>query len=245
MGMTQDLPPLPRFRFPGTGLQLTTGLTSSIEGATCELPNGRGGSPSNTLGTRGTETGSPEISAAWRVLAAQGPMGQERRWAEVEILQLTTGLTSSIGEGATCELPNGRGGSPSNTLGTRGTETGSPELSAAWRVLAAQGPMGQERRWAEEKARRASCQMAEGAVPLTPSERAAQRPAPLSFQRPGGCSQLRGLWARRDVGRRWWKHWTKRDQAKVMVDMGVAGRYTKNICLQYRVQVQLGVDFVA
>ncbi|KAI9444411.1 hypothetical protein BJY52DRAFT_1228854 [Lactarius psammicola] len=167
MGMTQDLPPLPRFRFPGTGLQLTTGLTSSIgEGATCELPNGRGGSPSNTLGTRGTETGSPELSAAWRVLAAQGPMGQERRWAEVEIwrhtpplhrfrfpgtgLQLTTGLTSSIGEGATCELPNGRGGSPSNTLGTRGeTETGSPELSAAWRVLAAQGPMGQERRWAE------------------------------------------------------------------------------------------------
>ncbi|KAI9436523.1 hypothetical protein BJY52DRAFT_1230442 [Lactarius psammicola] len=142
-------------------------------------------------------------------------------------LQLTTGLTSSIGEGATCELPNGRGGSPSNTLGTRGTETGSPELSAAWRVLAAQGPMGQERRWAEEKARRASCQMAEGAVPLTPSERAAQRPAPLSFQRPGGCSQLRGLWARRDTGRRWWKHWTKRDQAKVMVDMGVAGRSTQ------------------
>ena len=84
MGMTQDLPPLPRFRFPGTALQLTTGLTSSIgEGATCELPNGRGGSPSNTLGTRGTETGSPELSAAWRVLAAQGPMGQERRWAEV------------------------------------------------------------------------------------------------------------------------------------------------------------------
>ncbi|KAI9442088.1 hypothetical protein BJY52DRAFT_1374741 [Lactarius psammicola] len=89
----------------------------------------------------------------------------------------------------------------------------------------------------KEKARRASCQMAEGAVPLTPSERAAQRPAPLSFQRPGGCSQLRGLWARRDVGRRWWKHWTKRDQAKVMVDMGVAGRRVKachKACQQQR-----------
>ncbi len=31
----------------------------------------------------GTETGSPELSAAWRVLAAQGPMGQEKHWAEV------------------------------------------------------------------------------------------------------------------------------------------------------------------
>src|SRR6266571_1921985 len=51
--------------------------------ASCQI--GRGGSPSNTLGTRGTETGSPELSAAWRVLATQGPMGQERRWAEVEM----------------------------------------------------------------------------------------------------------------------------------------------------------------
>src|SRR6266702_6794208 len=77
----------------------------------------------------GTETGSPELLAAWRVLAAQGPMGQERRWVEVETrrreepdgntlpllprfhflgtgLQLTTELTSSIGDGAACELPN-------------------------------------------------------------------------------------------------------------------------------------------
>src|SRR6266702_2664143 len=44
---------------------------------------GRGGSPSNTLRMRGTETSSPELLAAWRVLAAQGPMGQERRCAEV------------------------------------------------------------------------------------------------------------------------------------------------------------------
>src|SRR6266571_5180314 len=96
--------------------------------ASCQI--GRGGSPSNTLGMRGTETGSPELSAAWRVLAAQGPMGQERCWAEVEMrrrgtepdgstlpplprfrfpgtgLQLTTGLTSSIGDGAACKLPN-------------------------------------------------------------------------------------------------------------------------------------------
>jgi len=84
MTMIQYLSPLPRSRFPGTGLQLTTGLTSSIgDGAACELPNRQGGSPSNTLGTHGTETGSPEHSAAWRVLAAQGPMGQERHWAEV------------------------------------------------------------------------------------------------------------------------------------------------------------------
>ncbi len=49
--------------------------------ASCQI--GRGGSPLNTLGTRGTETGSPELSAAWRVLADQGPIGQEKRWAEV------------------------------------------------------------------------------------------------------------------------------------------------------------------
>ncbi len=49
--------------------------------ASCQI--GRGGSPSNTLGMRSTETGSPELSVAWRVLTAQGPMGQERRWAEV------------------------------------------------------------------------------------------------------------------------------------------------------------------
>src|SRR6266581_9631343 len=49
--------------------------------ASCQI--GRGGSPSNTLGMRGTETGSPKLSAAWRVLAAQGPVGQERRWVEV------------------------------------------------------------------------------------------------------------------------------------------------------------------
>src|SRR6266571_2069652 len=51
--------------------------------ASCKI--GRGGSPSNTLRTRGTETGSPKLSAAWRVLTAQGPMGQERRWVEVEM----------------------------------------------------------------------------------------------------------------------------------------------------------------
>ncbi|KAI9431867.1 hypothetical protein H4582DRAFT_2062291 [Lactarius indigo] len=56
------LPSLPRFRFPGSG---------------------RESSPSNTLGTRGTETGSPERLVAWRRLAAQGPMGQEEHWAEV------------------------------------------------------------------------------------------------------------------------------------------------------------------
>ncbi|KAH9048622.1 hypothetical protein EDB83DRAFT_2317369 [Lactarius deliciosus] len=50
------------------------------QGTTLE---GRGGSPSNTLGTRGTETGSSELSAAWRTLAAQGPVGQDRHWAEV------------------------------------------------------------------------------------------------------------------------------------------------------------------
>ena len=49
--------------------------------ASCQI--GRGGSPSNTLGTRGTETGSPELLATWRGARAQGPMGQERRWAEV------------------------------------------------------------------------------------------------------------------------------------------------------------------
>ncbi len=32
---------------------------------------------------RGAETGSPEHLAVWRGLAAQGPMGQEKRWAEV------------------------------------------------------------------------------------------------------------------------------------------------------------------
>src|SRR6266702_186785 len=51
--------------------------------ASCQI--GRGGSPSNTLRMCGTETGSPELSAAWRVLATQGPMGQERHWAEVEM----------------------------------------------------------------------------------------------------------------------------------------------------------------
>jgi len=30
-----------------------------------------------------TETGSPELSVAWRVLTAQGPMGQEKHWVEV------------------------------------------------------------------------------------------------------------------------------------------------------------------
>ncbi len=79
-------PPLPCFCFLGTGLQLTTRLTSSIgDGMDSSCQIGRGGSPSNTLGTHDTETGSPELSAAWRVLAAQGPMGQERHWAEVEM----------------------------------------------------------------------------------------------------------------------------------------------------------------
>src|SRR6266702_2994095 len=50
--------------------------------ASCQI--GRGGSPSNTLRMCGTETSSPELSAAWRVLTAQGPMGQERHWVEVE-----------------------------------------------------------------------------------------------------------------------------------------------------------------
>jgi len=40
MTIIQYLSPLPRFRFPGTGLQLTTGLTSSIgDGAACKSPN--------------------------------------------------------------------------------------------------------------------------------------------------------------------------------------------------------------
>src|SRR6266702_751842 len=96
--------------------------------ASCQI--GRGGSPSNTLRMCGTETSSPELSAAWRVLTAQGPMGQERHWVEVETrrrgtepdgntlpplpcfrflgtgLQLTTRLTSSIGDGVACKSPN-------------------------------------------------------------------------------------------------------------------------------------------
>src|SRR6266581_513446 len=53
----------------------------SARPVSCQI--GRGGSPSNTLGTCGAETGSPELLAAWRRRAAQGPMGQERHWAEV------------------------------------------------------------------------------------------------------------------------------------------------------------------
>ncbi len=86
MATIPHLSPPPSLPLPGYGLQLTTGLTSSIgDGADSSCQIGRGGSPSNTLGTHGTETGSPELSAAGRVLAAQGPMGQERRWAEVEM----------------------------------------------------------------------------------------------------------------------------------------------------------------
>jgi hypothetical protein len=58
-------PPLPRFRFPGTGLQLPTGLTTykTARPASCQI--GRGGSPRN-MGTRGAETSSPELLVAWR-----------------------------------------------------------------------------------------------------------------------------------------------------------------------------------
>ena len=31
------------------------------------------------MGTRGAETGSPELLVAWRGLTTQGPMGQEAR----------------------------------------------------------------------------------------------------------------------------------------------------------------------
>jgi hypothetical protein len=73
-----DLPPLPRFHFPGAGLQLPTGLTTYKMAwlASCRI--GRGGSPRNTS-KRGAETGSPELLAAWRGLAAQGSVGQEAR----------------------------------------------------------------------------------------------------------------------------------------------------------------------
>src|ERR1700761_997006 len=68
------LPPLPRFHFPGAGLQLPTGLTTykTARPASCHI--GRGGSPHN-MGTRGAETGSPELSVAWRGLTTQGPVG--------------------------------------------------------------------------------------------------------------------------------------------------------------------------
>ncbi len=61
----------------------------SVWPVSCQI--GRGGSPSNTLGMHGTETGSPEFLAAWRRLTAQGPMGQERHWAEVMKHQQTLG----------------------------------------------------------------------------------------------------------------------------------------------------------
>jgi hypothetical protein len=70
-----NLPPLPRFHFLGAGLQLPTGLTTYKVAwlASCQI--GRGGSPRN-MGTRGIETGSPELLVTWRRLTAQGPMGQ-------------------------------------------------------------------------------------------------------------------------------------------------------------------------
>ncbi|KAH9024716.1 hypothetical protein EDB84DRAFT_1440322 [Lactarius hengduanensis] len=134
--------------------------------ASCRV--GRGGNPYNT-GTHGAETGSPELLAAWRGLAAQGPMGQEARegrWAEM------------TARPASCQA--GRGGNPYNT-GTHGTETGSPELLAAWRGLAAQGPMGQEARegrWAEMTARPASCQAGRGGNPYNTGTHGAETGSP-------------------------------------------------------------------
>ncbi|KAF8268990.1 hypothetical protein EI94DRAFT_1699862 [Lactarius quietus] len=73
-----DLPPLPRFHFLGAGLQLPTGLTTNRLAwlASCQI--GRGGSPHN-MSKCGVETGSPELLAVWRGLAAQGSVGQEAR----------------------------------------------------------------------------------------------------------------------------------------------------------------------
>ncbi len=68
----------------------------------CQI--GRGGSPSNTLGTHGTETGSPELLVAWRGACAQGPMGQERRWAEViETFQAKVVVDMRVAGVHTCE----------------------------------------------------------------------------------------------------------------------------------------------
>src|SRR6266702_1224626 len=72
--------PLPGNRSP-TDHRINLLQKESARPASCRI--GRGGRSPNTLGTRGAETGSPEFLAAWRRLAAQGPMGQDRHWAEV------------------------------------------------------------------------------------------------------------------------------------------------------------------
>jgi hypothetical protein len=73
-----DLPPLPRFRFSGAGLQLPTRLTAYKTARPASCQEGRGGNPRN-MGMHGTETGSPELLVSWRGLMAQGPMGQEAK----------------------------------------------------------------------------------------------------------------------------------------------------------------------
>ncbi|KAH9012353.1 hypothetical protein EDB84DRAFT_1444733 [Lactarius hengduanensis] len=161
----------------GGSLQLPTGLTiyKTARPASCQV--GRGGNPYNT-GTHGAETGSPELLAAWRGLAAQGPRGQ-RGTLGGDGLQLPTGLTIyKTARPASCQA--GRGGNPYNT-GTHGAETGSPELLAAWRGLAAQGPMGQEARggrWAEMTARPASCQAGRGGNPYNTGTHGAETGSP-------------------------------------------------------------------
>src|SRR6266702_8234655 len=71
--------PLPGNRSP-TDHQINLLQKESAWPASCQI--GRGGSPSNTLGMRSAETSSPEPSAAWRELAAQGPMGSGETLAE-------------------------------------------------------------------------------------------------------------------------------------------------------------------
>jgi hypothetical protein len=107
-----NLPPLPRFHFPGAGLQLPTGLTTYKMAwlASCRI--GRGGSPRNTS-KRGAETGSPELLAAWRGLAAQesvGQGGQRGRWAEGTRRTRVSGHESTVcgGDLSTCQHVNSR-----------------------------------------------------------------------------------------------------------------------------------------